>query len=172
ALDHQQSPVRGRTGGLRGAALDPDGAAHHVLGDTGAGIAVDGDLSLLVHPRAVVAKVSVDRDLYRYVDTDRDIVGPGGVIDEEFTGQIRCVQGGVYLPQWRFCQVVCQRLHAYTTSGSGSQIFAFSTPGSDARARYSLAIATQSGVSAITAGLHAMASRTTANESWLDTSRV
>ena len=58
------------------------------------------------------------------------------------------------------------------TSGSGSQMRAFSTPGRPASARYSLAIATQSSVSAMTAGLQAIASRTTANESRLETSSV
>ena len=49
---------------------------------------------------------------------------------------------------------------------------AFSTPGRPDSARYSLPIATQSAVSAMTAGLQAIASRTTANESRLETSSV
>ena len=62
ALDDQQPAVRGGARGLRRVALDPHGAAHHVLGDAGARVAVDGDLGLLVHPRGVVADVAVDGD--------------------------------------------------------------------------------------------------------------
>src|SRR6185312_3277310 len=40
AFDHQQSTVRRRAGRLGCAALDPDHAAHHVLGDAGARVAV------------------------------------------------------------------------------------------------------------------------------------
>ena len=64
-------------------------AAHHVLGDAGAGVAVDGDLGLLVHPGGVVADVAVDVILHRRVDTDGDIVGAGGVVDDELAGQVR-----------------------------------------------------------------------------------
>ena len=49
--------------------------------------------------------------------------------------------------------------------GSGSQTTASAAPGSTAIARYSEAIATQSSVSAITAGLHAIGSRSTAKPS-------
>ena len=157
----------------RSEALTCTRCRHHVLGDTGSGVAMHGYSRLLVHPRAVVADVPFDFDLDRRVDTHRDVVRPVRILDEKLTRQPRCVQGCIYLPQRCYAQVVFrQRLHAYTTSGAGSQICAFSMPGSAASARYSLAIATQPGVSAITAGLHAIASRTTANESWLDTSRV
>ena len=81
ALDDQQPAVGGGARRLRCVALHPDGAAHHVLGDTGARVAVDGDLGLLVHPRGVVADVALDGHLHRRVDTDRDVVRAGGVGD-------------------------------------------------------------------------------------------
>src|SRR5262249_15265477 len=63
-------------------------------------------------------------------------------------------------------------LQLYTRPGSGSQLRASSAPGSTAMARYSDAIATQSSVSAITAGLHAMGSRRTAKPSTVPTANV
>ena len=168
--------MRGGAGGLRGVALDPHGAAHHVLGDTGAGVAVDHHVGALVHTGRVVADVPVDRDGHGRVEADGDVVRTGRVPDDEVAGQIGGVQCGVDIAKRRVAQIeLCcghYLLHAYTTSGSGSQMRAFSTPGSPAKARYSLPIATQSSVSAITAGLQAMASRTTAKESRLDTSSV
>ena len=109
ALDHQQPAVRGGTRRLRCVALDPDDAAHHVLGDAGAGVAVDGDLGLLVHPGGVVADVAVDRHPHRGVQADRDIVCAGGVFDDELTGQPGRVQRGVHLAQRHGGQVECRR---------------------------------------------------------------
>ena len=63
AVDDQQSAVCGRAGGLGRVALDPHDAAHHVLGDAGACVAVDDDLGLLVHARGVVADVPDDGHL-------------------------------------------------------------------------------------------------------------
>ena len=60
----------------------------------------------------------------------------------------------------------------YTWPGSGSQLTASSAPGSTAIARYSEAIATQSSVSAITAGLQAIGSRSTAKPSAVPTANV
>ena len=57
-------------------------------------------------------------------------------------------------------------------AGSGSQTVASSAPGSTAIARYSEAIATQSSVSAITAGLQAIGSRSTAKPSAVPTANV
>ena len=59
-----------------------------------------------------------------------------------------------------------------TVAGAGSQTVASSAPGSTAIARYSDAIATQSSVSAITAGLHAIGSRSTAKPSAVPTAKV
>ena len=60
----------------------------------------------------------------------------------------------------------------YTVAGSGSHTRASSAPGSTASARYSDAIATQSSVSAITAGLQAIGSRSTAKPSAVPTAKV
>src|SRR5512134_2839382 len=57
------------------------------------------------------------------------------------------------------------RSQAYTTPGAGSHERAPAAPGSWAIERHSEAIATQSSVSASTAGLHAMGSRSTAKPS-------
>ena len=62
--------------------------------------------------------------------------------------------------------------HEYTRPGSGSQTSASSAPGSTAIALYSDAIATQSSVSASTAGLQAIGSRRTANPSAVPTAKV
>jgi hypothetical protein len=56
--------------------------------------------------------------------------------------------------------------------GSGSQQSAWSAPGSTANARYSEAIATHCSVSAITAGLQAMGSRSTAKPSRVPMAKV
>ena len=64
------------------------------------------------------------------------------------------------------------RAHEYTRAGSGSHTAAASAPGSTAIARYSDAIATQSSLSAITAGLHAIGSRNTAKPSAVPTANV
>ena len=60
----------------------------------------------------------------------------------------------------------------YTWPGSGSQVTASEAPGSTAIARYSEAIATHSSVSAITAGLQAIGSRSTAKPSAVPTANV
>ncbi len=82
ALDHQQPAVCRGTCGLGCAAFDPDGAAHHVLGDAGARVAVDRDMGLLIHARGVVADVARDAHPYRRVQADRDVVCAVGVGDE------------------------------------------------------------------------------------------
>ena len=64
------------------------------------------------------------------------------------------------------------RSQEYTRPGSGSQTSASSAPGSTAIARYSEAIATQSSVSASTAGLQAIGSRKTAKPSIVPTANV
>src|SRR6185437_1903347 len=64
------------------------------------------------------------------------------------------------------------RSHEYTVAGSGSQMRASSAPGSVAIARYSEAIATHSSVSASTAGLQAIGSRSTAKPSAVPTAKV
>src|SRR6202022_3666828 len=60
ALDHQQAAVGGGAGGLRRVPLDPHGATHHVLGYSGACIAVDGDLGMLCSACGVVADMALD----------------------------------------------------------------------------------------------------------------
>ncbi len=64
------------------------------------------------------------------------------------------------------------RCHEYTRPGSGSHSSASSAPGSTAIARYSDAIATQSSLSASTAGLQAIGSRRTAKPSVVPTAKV
>ena len=64
------------------------------------------------------------------------------------------------------------RSHTYTRAGSGSHERAPSAPGSTAIARYSEAMATQSSVSAMTAGLQAIGSRMTAKPSRVPTAKV
>ena len=59
-------------------------------------------------------------------------------------------------PQWPALLEVLKPRGRYAVAGAGSQTLAFSTPGRPTRARYSEAIATQSSVSAITAGLQAI----------------
>src|SRR5829696_4871270 len=51
ALDHEQPAVTGGACGLRGVAVDPDGAGHHVLRDAHADAAMDGDGRAVVHAR-------------------------------------------------------------------------------------------------------------------------
>jgi len=74
-------------------------AAHHVLGDPGARIAVDRDLGLLVHARGVVTDMAFDGHLHRRVDADRDVVRAVGMGDHELTGKVRRMQGGVHLTE-------------------------------------------------------------------------
>src|SRR5262249_33657500 len=150
-----------------------------------AGVAVDPHRGRLVHAGAVVPHVTVDLDLHVGVETAGDCVGPGGVDDPPagragLAGQV--VQTLVQLAQRRLGQIhdldclgrahAGCRSHEYTVAGSGSQMTASSAPGSVAMARYSEAIATQSSVSASTAGLQAMGSRSTANPSAVPTANV
>ena len=96
ALHHEQAAVRGRTGRLRGVALHDHGAAHHVLGDTGAGVTVDEHGGLLVHSGRVVTDVPVDRDDQRRVHPRGDTVRACRIGDQHLAGD-RSVQGGVHL---------------------------------------------------------------------------
>ena len=74
-------------------------AAHHVLRDAGARVAVDGDLGVLVHARGVVADVAVDGDLHRRSTPTATLCAPCRVFDDELAGQARGVQGGVHFAQ-------------------------------------------------------------------------
>src|SRR5262249_3916935 len=142
----------------------------------------------LVHAGAVVARVAHDLDLDRGVQPARQRVRAGGVQDlpvADRLGRLRLVvQLLVQVTQRGRRQVdglhagrgahaaTPSRSHEYTVAGSGSQIRASSAPGSVAIARYSDAIATQSSVSASTAGLHAIGSRSTAKPSAVPTAKV
>ena len=61
---------------------------------------------------------------------------------------------------------------AAVRAGAGSQMSASAAPGSTAMPRYSDDMATQSSVSAMTPGLQAMGSRSTANPSRTPTANV
>ena len=72
AVDAEQPATAGGAGRLAGVALDMDEARHHVLGDAGAGAAMDDDGRLLVHAGAVVADRAVDLDGDRRVEAGGD----------------------------------------------------------------------------------------------------
>ena len=59
---------------LRGVAAHPHAPAHDVLGDAGAGMAVDRDSRRRVHAGAVIADMAVDLDVDRRGEPDRDRV--------------------------------------------------------------------------------------------------
>ena len=128
--------------------------------------------------------MAVDVDLDLGVDPDRDGVGAAGMRHAPARRRIGRVQPPVEVAQGSDGEV--DRLgrvggdrhqafafsHEYTRAGSGSHTSAASAPGSTAIARYSDAIATQSSFSAITAGLHAIGSRSTAKPSAVPTANV
>src|SRR6185437_2065348 len=152
-------------------------------------VAVDGHGRPLVHAGAVVAAVAHDLDLNRGVQPARQRVRAGGVQDPPVADRLRrlrlVVQPLVEVAQRGRRQIHAlhgagrgahaatpSRSHEYTVAGSGSQIRAPSAPGSVAIARYSEAIATHSSVSASTAGLQAIGSRSTAKPSAVPTANV
>src|SRR4051812_39088673 len=190
ALDDDEAAAAGGGRRLARVALDDHRPGHDVLGDADARVAVHADRRLLVHAGAVVADVPVDLDGDRRVEPDRQRVRAARV-DDAPMGRLRVgasgerVQPGVELAARsggeveRLDRDVDVRRHqtrsrsqTYTFAGSGSQTVASAAPGSTAIARYSEAIATQSSVSAITAGLHAIGSRRTAKPSAVPTRNV
>ncbi len=60
---------------LAGVALHMDHARHHVFGQADAGVAVNDDLGVLVHPGAIVADVPLDLDRDRHLQSTGDGVG-------------------------------------------------------------------------------------------------
>src|ERR1700736_5337749 len=97
---------------------------------------------------------------------------PGVELADGFAGEIeRCdrIRGRGRGPGHQATGTVPQ---LYTRPGSGSHRAASAAPGRTAIARYSEAMATQSSVSAITAGLHAIGSRSTAKPSAVPTAKV
>ena len=168
---------------LAGAAVYDDEPAHHVLGQARARVAVHAHGRELVHAGAVVANVPVDVDLDLGVDAARHGVRAARVADPHCAplGASEVVEALVERAQRRLGEVegldcgahaTRSRSQTYTRAGSGSQERAPSAPGSTAIARYSEAIATQSSVSAMTAGLQAIGSRMTAKPSRVPTANV
>src|SRR5215211_1909703 len=183
AAHDDQPAAPGRGARLARVAVDGDGPGHDVLGQADARVPVHAHGRALVHAGAVVADVAVDVDLDLGVDPDGDRVRAARVRDAPPGRRIRLVQALVEVAQRRDGEIdrldrVGDRHHTlarsqeYTRAGSGSQTSAASAPGSTAIARYSDAIATQSSFSAITAGLHAIGSRSTAKPSAVPTANV
>src|ERR671922_2182552 len=186
AAYHEQAPAPGGAGRLARVAVDHNGPGHHVLRRPGAAIAVHAHDRLLVHARAVVAHVPFDVDLEGSVDSRGQGVRAARVQHAPAPRPVAVhrVQPGVQLAKRRVRQVdrpdghvgrgheTRARSQTYTLPGSGSHTVASSALGSTAIARYSDAIATQSSVSAITAGLHAIGSRSTAKPSAVPTAKV
>src|SRR3954449_3140150 len=190
AVDDHEAAAAGGGSRLARVALDDHGPGHDVLGDPDARVAVHADRRLLVHARAVVADVPVDLDRDRRVEPDRQRVRAARVHDAPVArlcvgasservkarvelaarggGEVERLDGHVGLDRHQ----TRSRSQTYTFAGSGSQTVASAAPGSTAIARYSEAIATQSSVSAITAGLHAIGSRRTAKPSAVPTRNV
>ncbi len=63
--------MRGGARRLAGIALHMNLARHHVLANTDTGIAFDDHRRLLVHARAVIARVPHDLDRDRRIEADR-----------------------------------------------------------------------------------------------------
>ena len=72
ALDDEEPAIAGGARRLAGIALDAHDARHHVLGNAGAGMAVDDDLGLLVHAAAIEADMAVDLDGDRRIEAAGD----------------------------------------------------------------------------------------------------
>src|SRR3954452_19305324 len=190
AVDDHEPAAPGGGRRLARVALDDDRAGHDVLGDADTRVAVHADRRLLVHAGAVIADVAVDLDRDRRVEPDRERVRSARV-DDAPVGRLRLgaaregVEPRVELAAGARREVerldrdagvrghqTRSRSQTYTFAGSGSHTVASAAPGSTAIARYSDAIATQSSVSAITAGLQAIGSRSTANPSAVPTRNV
>ncbi|MPM07837.1 hypothetical protein SDC9_54146 [bioreactor metagenome] len=112
ALDHQKPAMAGGARVLARVALDDDGARHHVLGHARAGRAGHMHGGLLVHPRTVIARRALHRDLDRRIEADghgmralRILDHPGGLVG---AGGLR-LQRGIQRAQGRGGQV--DRLH-------------------------------------------------------------
>src|SRR6185312_9771083 len=185
--DHHQPAAPRRANGLRRVPVHDHRAGHDVLGAPHPHVAVHAHRRLLVHAGAVVARVPLDLDLDRRVDTYGERVRSAGIEDtpaarRRVVDRVQCrvqlAEGGDREVELRGLEAALDshqtawRSQLYTRPGSGSHVRAPSAPGSTAIARYSEAIATQSLVSAITAGLHAIGSRSTANPSIVPTANV
>ncbi len=146
--------MRRGTCGLRGAALDPDCAGHHVLGATNTDIAVHGDRSFLVHTRAVIAGMALNIDGDGLVDADRQVMRAVRVGDQPFA-LLQCldliVQSLVEITHGGAGKIdgfherapsAGSRSQMYIVAGTGSQTLAFSIPGRLDSAWYSEAMAT------------------------------
>jgi hypothetical protein len=99
-VDDQEPAAPRGPGGLGGIALHPDDARHHVLGDPGAGMAVDFDLGLGVHAAAVKAGMAIDQDLERSGQADSERVRPARVQDLPF-GLVGTLTEALKLPVQR-----------------------------------------------------------------------
>src|ERR1039458_9031228 len=137
----------------------------------------------LTQPADVVTGRAVDGDADLGIQPDREAVTAARVADCHRCSRGELTQSGIDSPHAQSLRIQLEAGgrrarggfrraaitqsghtdHRYTSSGMGSNTRASAIPGSPDSARHSLAIATQPGPSAISAGLHAMASRTTAN---------
>src|SRR3954452_6062473 len=170
--DVQQAAVGGGAGRLAGVAVDDHAARHHVLRQALSGVAGDAHGGALVHARAVVAGVPLDHDLDVGVEAAGDVVDAGRVDDPPAPRAVgrfgEVVETLVEVAQRGLREIddlgggdvdghqTRTPSQMYGVAGAGSQIRAVSAPGSTAMARNSEDIATQSSVSAITAGLQAI----------------
>ncbi len=141
AFNHQQATVCRCAGCLRGAALDPHSAGHHVFRAADTDVAVHGDRRFLVHPRAVVTRVALDIDGDGFVDADRQVVRAIGMRDQPFAvlqfldlivqGLIEITHGGAGKIDGFHGRAPSagSRSQMYMVAGTGSQTLAFSIPG-------------------------------------------
>ncbi len=161
---------------LAGIAFDPHFPRHHVLGDAGAGIAMHDHLAQLVHPGAVISDRSVDLDGDGMIQARGDGVFAAGVDhtpDVSLESAVRPCSARSIRALWSWPgRYRASVLPHIDFGGSGSNSRAFSMPGSMAgrdtpnRRRHSRR------VSAITAGLQAMGSRSTAKPLSVPTTKV
>ena len=79
AVDDEQAAAAGRARRLRGVALHPDFAGHHVFGNALPGIALDHHRGVLVHAGAVIADMAFDLDQNRLLETDGDRMLPARI---------------------------------------------------------------------------------------------
>ena len=192
AADDEETAPRRRAGRLARVAVDDDPPGHHVLGDAGARVAVHAHGRELVHPGAVVAGVALDLDLDLGVEPARDrvravrverrasVAGPGAPrarswrrwlssrsgVDREVDRPPRPRASARRPPSdERLAPRRRRRPGSAPTRARRRRPAAPRSPG------HSDAIATQSSVSASTAGLHAIGSRSTANPSAVPTGR-
>ena len=169
AINHQEAAATARTGSLRCVAFNANLAGHHIFCNALPRIAVNDHASAFVHAGTVVTDVASHLDQNRRINTRRDRMLTARIEDAPMrfirSGR-QFVKCGVEFTQRRVRQIDCRhqcRSHKYGLAGSGSHTLAVSIPGRSTKARYSVPKATHRSVSAITAGLQAIGSRSTPN---------